>query len=308
MIELDCSVIVPTYNREQLLDYTLASLTRQRLPRDRFEVLVVDDGSSDNSQAIVEQYQGLLNVRYYFQEDDGYRVALARNTGVRNARSPLCVFIDSGVILHSRCLEAHVRHHEDSSERRAAVGYVFCFNKDNEDAEQIRRELDLEDVDGSIDRFSASGRWLDFREEFYSKYGDEYDWLPAPYLIFWTCNLSVRTADLHAVGIFDESFRTWGIEDVDLGYRLFRDGVRLTLCREAQSLHYPHPKSYADNMKSVFPNALYMAGKYDTPITNLLPHHEFFIINDLVQKLNLPRCEEYLRAEGRDVLLNIRPK
>src|SRR5882672_6181176 len=106
-----CSVIIPTYNRMALLRYTLDALTRQDLGADRFEVLVVDDGSSDGTAALVERYQGRLDVRYFFQPDQGYRVAAARNIGIAHARSDVCVFLDSGVIAHSGCLSAHLRSH-----------------------------------------------------------------------------------------------------------------------------------------------------------------------------------------------------
>ena len=49
---LKCSVIIPTYNRALLLSHTLESLTRQSLPGDEFEVLVIDDGSSDETSSL----------------------------------------------------------------------------------------------------------------------------------------------------------------------------------------------------------------------------------------------------------------
>lgn len=81
-----CSVIIPTYNHALLLSYTLESLTRQTLDRP-FEVFVVDDGSSDGSRDVVDRYRDALSVRYFFQEDDGFRVASARNIGVAAAAS-----------------------------------------------------------------------------------------------------------------------------------------------------------------------------------------------------------------------------
>ena len=77
------SVIIPTYNRSTLLKKTLDSLSIQSLNNDQYEVIVVDDGSSDNTAVIVDSFKTKLNISYYFQEDRGFRVAKARNIGIK---------------------------------------------------------------------------------------------------------------------------------------------------------------------------------------------------------------------------------
>ncbi|MBV9821651.1 MAG: glycosyltransferase family 2 protein, partial [Actinobacteria bacterium] len=106
-----CSVIVPTYNRAELLRRTLDSLLRQDLPPAQFEVLVVDDGSADHTAEVVESFRDRLDVRYFFQPDEGWRVAQARNVGLAAATREVCVMVDSGVLLHSGCLAAHLDSH-----------------------------------------------------------------------------------------------------------------------------------------------------------------------------------------------------
>ena len=68
-----CSVVIPTYNRVELLRRTLDSLVTQRLPSSEFEVLVVDDGSTDSTALLVDNYRDRLAVRYFFQPDEGWR-------------------------------------------------------------------------------------------------------------------------------------------------------------------------------------------------------------------------------------------
>jgi glycosyltransferase involved in cell wall biosynthesis len=65
-----CTVIVPTYNRSELMRRTLDSLVAQDLLGDRFEVIVVDDGSSDGTAAMVEGYHDRLRLSYFFQDDE----------------------------------------------------------------------------------------------------------------------------------------------------------------------------------------------------------------------------------------------
>jgi glycosyltransferase involved in cell wall biosynthesis/predicted MFS family arabinose efflux permease len=293
-----CTVIVPTYNRSGLLRHTLDSLARQTLGIGRFEVIVADDGSSDDTAEVVSSYSGRLDMSYYFQADEGYRVAAARNLGIRHAQAPICVFIDSGVILHSGALAAYLQAHQRAIGPVAVCGYVYCFNEDNEDAAQIRAAINFDDPDATIASLREQRKWLDIREEFYAKYGDDFADLPAPWLVYWTCNVSAEKSQIVDAGMFDEAFRSWGTEDVDLSYRLHRRGVRFALCREASAIHVPHPKSYTDNMQSVAGNDRYFAAKYGTPITQLVVDNHFFLINDIIRKKNLPDCADYLAARS----------
>jgi glycosyltransferase involved in cell wall biosynthesis len=311
---LSCSVIVPTYNRAGLLRHTLESLTRQTMPREEFEVLVCDDGSSDDTADLVKSFTDRLNLRYFFQEDEGYRTAKARNVGIAHAESDVCVLIDSGVLAHSRCLAAHVASHREADGPVAVCGYVYCFNINNEDAALINQAIDFTDPDATIRRLEERQQWLDVREYFYARYGDDFNDQPAPWLVFWTCNVSAGTAQLRTVGMFDEEFRRWGGEDIDLAYRLHRDGARFVLNRGASAIHAPHEKSFAHNAEEAFDNYRYMVGKYGgTPIIKLLlefPQGEPtgdpedsvnpFTMNDVIRRRGLPSCAEYLathRAE-----------
>lgn len=291
-----CSVVIPTYNRMGLLARTLDCLTRQDIGTDAFEVLVVDDGSSDATAELVASFRNRLDLRYFFQPDEGYRVAAARNIGIAHATAPVCVFVDSGVLLHSHALAAHL-HTQAGPEPVAAIGYVFCFDHGDEDAREMLATLDFDDVDATIETLRAEGRWLDVREGFYARCDDALHDLPAPWLWYWTCNVSARTAQLRSIGGFDEAFRCWGGEDTDLGYRLHRDGARFVLDRAAGAIHYPHAKNHEQNNEIQQQNLRYIAHKYDTPITRLLiaePPIMFSDMDDYIRANNVPTCAEYL--------------
>jgi len=68
------SVIIPTYNRAELVRKMLDQLLRQDIPVDSFEVIVADDGSCDGTEQIVRSYADRLRIVYHFQEDEGMRV------------------------------------------------------------------------------------------------------------------------------------------------------------------------------------------------------------------------------------------
>lgn len=283
-----CSVIVPTYNRITLLRHTLDSFIRQDLPADDFEVIVCDDGSNDGTEALVAGYHDRLRIRYFFQEDEGFRVAQARNLGLRAARAPVCVFVDSGVVLGSGALAAHCAAHESTAGPAAVIGYVWGFA---DDIRAAADRIDPADPDGTIERLSRDDTLPDVREWYYHRYGERLWELAAPWLVFWTCNVSVNTAQARAVGMFDEAYRSWGGEDVDLAYRLHRGGARFLLSRDAVAVHCPHPK---EDTRSAKANHHYFAAKYDTPITRLRPDHDIFLIEQEIRDRGLPSCTEYL--------------
>ncbi len=282
---LALSVIIPTYDRAPLLTQTLLSLTRQRLAPDHFEVLVCDDGSSDDTAEVVESLTDQLDVRFFTEPHEGFRAGRMRNTGIANARGEISVFIDSGVVLHADCLGAHLAAHRDADRPIAVCGYVYGFGPDQADADEFLSTVDLTDPDRTMAGLQASGRWPDVRESFYARYGDDFGDLPAPWLVYWTVNASARTGQIRAVGGFDEAFRGWGGEDIDVGYRLHLDGARVVLSRAAAALDIPHPKTFAVNMQTAVENYRYMARKYGTPVMKLLSESDpdvFFDLNDII--------------------------
>jgi len=295
-----CSVVVPTYNRAELLRRTLDALTRQSLPRSEFEVLVVDDGSSDHTAEVVAGFRDRLDVKYFFQPDEGWRVARARNVGIDNATGKVCVMLDAGVLPHSRCLAAHLRNHQDGPV--AVCGYVYGFDCAPAEIDELTGLLDHTDLDTSIERIRQAGRWADSRERFYADHADDLAGLPAPWVFYWTCNVSAATDRLRAVGGFDEQFRSWGGEDIDLGYRLFLDGARFVVDRQACAVHHPHPKKPGDLNYQARANYRYMAGKYPTPVGQLLKSFggalHCYNINGLIVSRGLPDCREYLRRQA----------
>ena len=85
------SIIVPAYNRAQEINEFLNSFTEQTVQD--FEIVVVDDGSEDNLQEVVENYKDKLYLRYYYQKNQG--PGAARNKGMQEANGDYFVFIDS---------------------------------------------------------------------------------------------------------------------------------------------------------------------------------------------------------------------
>jgi glycosyltransferase involved in cell wall biosynthesis len=261
----DVSVIVPTYNRSKLLSYTLDSLIKQNYSKSRFEVIIGDDGSSDDTVELLKAYNKQLSLKYVFQEDMGYRPASARNKAVQIAEGKICLFIDAGIILGERCVKEHYNFHVQKTSRKAAIGYVLGFDHEEKYEESLLKLIVPAEPEISIKRLSADKAYSDIREPHYQKYQDKIHNLPAAWFYFWTCHVSVDVRDLKTVGLFDENYDgRWGMEDQDLGFRLQDDGVAICLLRDALSIHYPHGKDKLNRHLEGQRNCEYFNNKFKT--------------------------------------------
>lgn len=159
--------------------------------------------------------------------------------GILNSKGTICIFIDSGTVIDPDCITAHILSHKEK--HIATIGYVYGFDNTNENAEEIMRLIDLDNIRDSIELLKQNNIF-DMREPVYTDLGDDLTKWPAPWCYFWSVNISVERQDLLNVGIFDESHIQWGGEDVDLGIALFINGVKINMCRSASSIHLPHKK------------------------------------------------------------------
>jgi glycosyltransferase involved in cell wall biosynthesis len=287
--EVRASIIIPTYNRSKLLDYTLRSIAKQTIDLKTVEIIVVDDGSSDDTLEIVKKYQKCLILKYYFQEDKGYRVASARNIGIRNSRSDILIFIDCGVLLGSSCINAHIKLHESNAGLVAGLGYVYGWDQFEKDQVSLLSLINVDNVDLSIYNFRSQTIFLDMREYLYKLTNDHLNDLPAPWSVFITCNISIKRSSLVLTGLFDEKFDGhWGVEDLELGYRFHKKGGLLFVIRTADSIHYPHDADMSHKFRDEVTNKLYFHRKFPCIETELFLSSTFLELN---KKVSLAICK-----------------
>jgi glycosyltransferase involved in cell wall biosynthesis len=251
---MKASVIIPTYNRSEILELTLSSLVGQDIGFDNYEVIVIDDGSSDNTREVVMSFTEKMNLIYYFQEDKGYRVALARNEGIKRAGGEIVIFLDTGMVVGRSFVTEHYNaHYEPHPEtqqpmlqNRVIIGYVWGYDPEFE-MDVIPAVLNFRDPDGTMRELGKNHQFIDIRTRVYGPLGDDLKTHPAPWILFWTTNASASKAALLEAGCFDESFITWGIEDIECGYRLYQQGAEYGLSRKAAGIHYPHHRETHHN-------------------------------------------------------------
>ena len=239
---LPVSVIVPYYAAPEALGRTLAALEGQTYPRELFEVVVVDDGSPDP----LEQPQSTpLNVTVVRQENRGFGLARARNTGVRAAAHDVLVFLDGDMLPEAGWLAAHARWHHVVWDA-VTLGLRAHVAVDGVDAETIRnRTGTLEDL--------FTGRKVDPPwVESYLAATNNLLW-PAddPFRMTVGANFGIGRGFYQLVGGFDESFTQWGMEDTEFGYRAYTRGGLLVPARDAFAWHQgPWEEGRADKAQS----------------------------------------------------------
>lgn len=266
--DLRASVIVPTYNQSELLAQTLAHLARQNLPARQFEVVVADDGSSDDTAAVVRAFTERLPVKYFFQEDLGFRVAAARNGGARLASAPLLVFLDTGSMVGPDFIAGHLAAHRGASPSRAVLGLSYGYNPEApiEGIDEALRSASPEEL---VARRKEDPEFQDLRQPDFAACGFDLGARAVPWMLFWTGNVSVAAADFWRIGGFDEDFQGWGGEDIELGFRLHRAGVRLAPEAGIWAVVAPHDRDTSANDAALEANMTRFLVKHPEPIVEI---------------------------------------
>lgn len=188
---MKASVVTPAYNCLEMLKRTLISLERQNIGMENFEVIVVDDGSTDGTTGFLKNYNGILNLHPVFNEKNSGR-AKSRNRGIETAKNELIIFLDADIEVKYDFIGTHLKKHEH--ELCACVGKVL-FHPEITHTKYMQ--------------------YLDRRGSAKVKPGGK---LPGKY--FRTTNASVPRELLIKIGCFDENFIHYGGEDTELGMRI----------------------------------------------------------------------------------------
>jgi len=191
--------VVPTRDRSELLEALLDSLGRQALDPSRFEVIVVDDASTDATPAVLERVAESAPYELRVVRGPGIGPAAARNRGWREASSPLIAFTDDDCVVTPAWLGELVE---------AADG----------DETIVQGRTDL--APGDAEKVGPFSRVLQITE-------------PGPY--FATCNVLYPRALLERLDGFDEEFLTG--EDTDLGWRAQETGAGYRFASDALVNH-----------------------------------------------------------------------
>jgi len=216
----DVSLVVNTHQRPRHLGLALDSIAAQVGVAGRFDLVVSDDGSTDDTAAVVAAFAARVPfpVRFTTEPHDGFRLARVRNRGALLANGEMLLFLDGDCILPPDHVAAYLARRRRG---RALLGYCVRLPED------VSRDLapGACDWDGLRSRVPATERAAITRRLWKQRW---HGWIGHPTKPRLAGgNFAVWRDDFVAVNGFDERFRGWGQEDDDLGLRLRAAGVRL---------------------------------------------------------------------------------
>jgi GT2 family glycosyltransferase len=208
------SVAVSTYQRADRLPRLIAGLEAQTMPAEEFEVVVVDDGSTDDTAAVLDRLASSSSLRLRVLRSGANRgPAAGRNLAWRLATAPVVAFIDDDCAPAPDWLAAGVKAID------GGAGAVVGRTIPNPNQQELLDQPFARSVDVSTVRF------------------------------FEACNIFYRRADLEATGGFDEAFAFPAGEDTDLGLRVTESGAVAAFAPDAVVHHDVSPATWADTVR-----------------------------------------------------------
>lgn len=257
---MKASLIMPVYNKLPRLKLVIASIIGQKAKKDVFEVIFVDDGSTDGSKEYFESVELPFSYQYIRIENSGR--SIARNTAIREAKNEILIFVDDDVILHPSFIEEHLR--EQEQEQKVVHGRILnlsdlkffedpskgifypALGKSGQSESLRKRCITEEDVlyhfTEKLEGYKRITSFEKIVEQILSYGCTRADWIS-----FSGGNTSVPRLWLEEIGLFDEEMgKVWGCEDLEVGYRLFQRGKKFTYSHTAKNYHIAH---YRANFK-----------------------------------------------------------
>jgi len=262
------SIVIPVYNRRNELECCLFCLAHQTFQD--FEVIVADDGSTQNIPELVKSFSSTLHLKYFWQPDKGFRAGKARNRGVSlsDKYSETVIFLDSDIIVRPNWLETYDRLHKIYPQCIICGRYDFL----------LPMQVSVEDVAHRFDEvisnrlpilFIPKNELLgsDIRQTLFSRdrklrnSKEERPVSGSGGALFGGNTLIPKEAFLKVEG-FDENIVGHGGEDSELGMRLDEAGYKFIFTDEVMGWHIWHPRNQAENIKSLKQNIKYIDRKH----------------------------------------------
>jgi len=190
------SVIISAYNSGNTLKVCLKSLSKQTYPSEKYEIIIVDDGSTDNTSIILSSLPE-TNLFKVIHHSENYGLAAARNTGIKNAKGDILIFLDSDMEVKEDFIEKHVSFHRKSG----VIGVSGSI---------------IPDIENPYDKYQ---RYLYESKRGAAKFDIN---KPIPFKAFLFNNTSIKKIAFEKAGLFDENIKMYGGEDTEFSYRVWK--------------------------------------------------------------------------------------
>ncbi len=209
------SLIITTYNRPDALELVLESALKQSLKD--FEIVIADDGSKDETKKVIKKFQEKSNIKiiHSWQEDIGFRAAMARNRAVAKSTGEYLIFIDGDMVLD----KDFILNHLEVAKRGVFIqGSRVLLNKT-----LTKEVLKTKEISFSLFQKGIKNRKNMIKSKTLSKIFSKYT---TSLRGIKTCNFALFREDFFRVNGFDNRFIGWGREDSEFAVRLLNSGIK----------------------------------------------------------------------------------
>lgn len=259
---IEVSIIMPTYNKSSYLDLTLAAYTKQDYKN--FEIVIIDDGSTDATSQVIKKYCEVLNINY-IRFDSHTNASIARNYGLKSAKGTIIINVDDDRIPVIAFISEHVRFLRNNSDT-VSIGckysmlsiyneelrinqaklldlikrYPEIINKLKKKKQILIPDDIILDCDNQLSKYylyEPPDNFSFIREVF----GDNLDGFYFGWIMATGGNMAFNRSNAENIW-FDESYEGWGCEDCDFAYQLYLKGYRFHFQKDAINYHQEHPR------------------------------------------------------------------
>lgn len=289
--DYEVSIILPTFNKYQELLLTLHSLECQHFDKRKYEVIIVDDGSIDNTASIINEHNFSFDLKYIRSNQNIGRASM-RNLGIQNAGGRVIVFLDAEIIVKPDFVSLHYQGHKENKkivicgslvlkglytiyhprynmEQKTHIMKLlknyptFTPSTLNEikSGKTVKLLTEKEVSNQSYQNYSFDKPFVKvYKETLFNRFGNNLNGFHFPWLLFCTGNVSVEAKAIKEVGLFEE-YPGYGWDDHELGYRLYKKGYRFFNHNGLTAYHQEHPISKT-NPQDAIKNFVRVFNKY----------------------------------------------
>lgn len=288
-LDIEISIIIPSYNRYPQNLLTLYSLQNQTFDSSKMEVIFIDDGSTDETPEIPEQFKPSFSFKY-IRNERNYGRSKARNIGIEKSIGKTIIFLDAEMIVDPDFVQNHYNYHQVETnsvlsgglyQKRVYTCIYPQFTKGqikqitsllqkstlSKNALNLKQDKYVQ-LFSKQDILSGKYRQLAFESPYFpeilKQYGEQLKGYHLPWVLCFSGFVSISRHLLLKVGGFDEGFKGWGFEDWDLGYRLYQAGATFRCAPNVSGYHQEHPVSDHDLCREMYKNYLRYQEKHQS--------------------------------------------
>lgn len=227
--------IIPTYQSKDMLKNSLEAINFMDYPKESFDVIVVDDGSTDGTKDYIKGINRNYELKYIYLErcEDSCR-SRARNVGISNAEGEFLIFIDADIIVRKDYLR-EVERYCGSDAELILVGPRIMLPHDIS-YEMVRSGQIFDEFTFDCSRSELH----EFRCGVFNELSYNASAILYPFLYGQSCNLVAPKKWLEKVNGFDEDLKAWGLEDIEAVYKLWKEGLKFFINSKLEVLHQFH--------------------------------------------------------------------